>query len=135
MGIVDKLFDRTQPGLEKILDLTTRRNSALASNIANVDTPQYRAMDLNFAKEVEKAFGDRTTILNKTNSKHIDIAEEHESHFVQDYSGATKGDGNNVDLDIQMNKLAHNKGQNNMAIQIMRKKLNMLRAAISYSRS
>ncbi|MCB9030576.1 MAG: flagellar basal body rod protein FlgB [Deltaproteobacteria bacterium] len=132
--MLDKIFDKTVPGLHKAMDLAWKRNNAIASNIANAETPQYRAMDLNFAGELEKAFsGDSSNNLMMTNSKHMELKSEGKSFLEEDLSGATKPDGNNVDLDIQMGKLMKNSGEFNTAASILRKKLRMTRMAIRFA--
>ncbi|MBN8549619.1 MAG: flagellar basal body rod protein FlgB [Deltaproteobacteria bacterium] len=133
-GLIDKIFDNTLPGLTKAMDLTWQRNQAITSNIANAETPQYRAVDVNFEKELETAFGNTTGDLIKTDARHLDTSGSQSAHFTQDTSGATKADGNNVDIDIQMGKLAYNSGQYSIATNLMRKKLGVLRRIISESR-
>ena len=126
------MLDRSIPGLQKALDLAWKRNEAIASNIANAETPMYRAVDVNFAGELERAFNNSTSKLQKTDAKHLDLSSETQSHLVEDYSGATKPDGNNVDIDIQMGKLSYNRGSYSIAAQLVRKKLQMIRQAIQY---
>jgi len=41
--------------LEKIMDICAYRQKILASNIANADTPKYKAKDLNFQEELKRA--------------------------------------------------------------------------------
>ena len=130
MSFVEKIMDRTYPGLQKALDLTWKRNQAITSNISNAETPQYRAVDVNFAGELERAFGASTDELVKTNTKHLDVGSAEMSHYVQDYSGATKPDGNNVDIDIQMGQLAFNSGKYSMATSLLRKKLTILKMVV-----
>ena len=131
-SLVEKLFDRTVPALQRTMDLTYKRNQAIASNIANAETPQYRAIDIDFAGELKKAFkmdsaGDE---LAKTNPGHMDLSGSSQAHFVSDYSGVTRSDGNNVDLDIQMGKMVRNSGKYSLSASLVRKKLQMLRIAI-----
>jgi flagellar basal-body rod protein FlgB len=128
--LLDSILDRTVPGLEKAMDLTWKRNEAISSNIANAETPQYRAIDVNFAGELEKAFQRSNTEIIKTDSKHLDTTNEGMAHIVEDYSGATKPDGNNVDIDIQMGQLSYNSGKFSSAARLLRKKLGMIRFAI-----
>lgn len=134
-SLLDRIFDKTVHGLSKTMDLTWRRNQAIASNIANAETPQYRAVDLNFAGELERAFERRDASLRTTNEKHFAANQgDASAHYVVDYSGATKPDGNNVDLDLQMGKLAYNSGQYSIAANLMRKHLQILRSAIREGR-
>jgi flagellar basal-body rod protein FlgB len=130
---IESLFDSTMRGCEKQLDLTWRRNEAITSNIANAETPQYKATDLSFATELERAFGqsqDQLTGVSKSNSKHLDTTSDAGAHFIPDLSGATKGDGNNVDIDIQMGKLALNSNEFSMAGNMIRKKFYFIKTAI-----
>ena len=129
---IEGLFGETLPGLQKMLDLTFRRNEALVSNVTNAETPQYRAVDLNFAHELEKAFGQSNPeALKLTNPKHMDVSGSSSAHLVPDYSGATKADGNNVDIDIQMGRLAYNSGRYSIAASLMRKQLQFIKNAIN----
>ena len=124
------LFDKTFSGLEKALDLTWRRNEAITSNITNADTPGYRATDLNFAGELKRAFEHNPTDVSKTDARHMDLSSGEEAHLEADLSGATKADGNNVDIDIQMSDLAFNSGQYSGASRLLRKKLGLIKMAI-----
>jgi flagellar basal-body rod protein FlgB len=49
-----KLFGKTFGILEKAIELRTKRNSILAGNIANLDTPGYRSRDIDFEKIMAK---------------------------------------------------------------------------------
>ncbi|MCB0319111.1 MAG: flagellar basal body rod protein FlgB [Bdellovibrionales bacterium] len=129
-GLIEKLFDKSIGGLDKALDLQWRRNEALVSNISNSETPGYRASDLTFAGELEKAWNKKGAEVKKTNTKHLDLSNDSAAHLVADYSGATKADGNNVDIDIQISKLVENSGQYETSASLVRKKLQMLREAI-----
>lgn len=133
MKILDRIFDGTMGGLQRALDLSWRRNEAIVSNIANAETPQYRAVDLNFGDELKRAFDATTKTLDTTHSGHQDVGTQGAAHLQADHSGATKADGNNVDIDIQMGKLAHNGGQYSIASNLMRKKLQTLSTIIRQS--
>ena len=50
-----KVFDSNLTLLEKSLSLRTQRNAMIASNIANRETPGYRAQDLVFEKDLMRA--------------------------------------------------------------------------------
>ena len=129
-GLVDKIFDKSFAGLDKALDLRWRRNEALVSNVSNSETPGYRATDLTFAGELERAWNDKGSEVKKTSTKHLDLSTEGAAHLVADLSGATKPDGNNVDMDIQISKLVDNTARYQSSASLVRKKLQMLREAI-----
>jgi flagellar basal-body rod protein FlgB len=122
MGI-DKLLGPTIQGLERLLDLSWRRGQAINANIANAETPQYRAVDLDFGRELDEAFGSKSSSLEKTSPLHQDIGGGSNAKLVSDLSGATKMDGNNVDLDLQMGRLAYNTLTYTRAAALTQKKL------------
>lgn len=132
MTVIDRFFDKHLGGLTKAMDLSQRRNEVITSNIANAETPGFRAGDLDFAGELEKAFGERkNSAITKTNAKHLDIsAADGQAHIVEDFTGATKADGNNVDLDIQMGQLTMNAGRYRGAATLIRKQLGLIKLAI-----
>ena len=130
---IDKIFDRTVPAITRSLDLYWKRGEALTSNIANAETPGYRAVDVDFAGALEKAFQGQNGDVRMTNEKHLDLQSKGNAHFVADLTGMTKPDGNNVDLDIQMGKLAGNAGKYSQGASLIRKKLQMMRMAIRYA--
>lgn len=118
------------------MDLTWERNKVLSSNVANAETPMYRAKDLNFAGELERAFGTSTgEHLTLSNPKHVGGSESSGSHLFSDLSGTTKPDGNNVDIDLQMGQMSRNSSQYSLAAQLVRKKLQMMREAIRYGQA
>jgi flagellar basal-body rod protein FlgB len=132
--LMKAVFDRSIPALEKSLDLAWRRNEAISSNVANAETPGYRAVDLNFAGELERAFeAGGPGQIKKTDAKHMDLVSEGKSFLTPDLSGATRADGNNVDIDAQMGKMVYNQGKYSMGASLIRKKLQMMRTAIRYA--
>jgi flagellar basal-body rod protein FlgB len=130
-ALVDGLFDKSIPALKKTLDLNQKRLQALTSNIANAETPQYRAMDVTFAGELQKAFGGDYSPLQKTDPHHMDLSDSDASHYVPDYTGATRADGNNVDLDVQMGKMSKVSGDYSIAANLVRQKLRTMRTAVT----
>lgn len=128
--ILDGIFGGKLPGIEKAMDLTWRRNQAITSNIANAETPGYRATDLHFGEELERAFGKGDESILKTDKKHLDIVSNSGAHLMPDFSGATKQDGNNVDIDVQMGQLAYNRGKYAQAATVLRKQFSMIAQAI-----
>ncbi len=136
MRLLDTLFDRSVTGLSRTMDLTWKRNQALSANIANAETPQYRAIDVSFGNELEKAFEAQSGSLTQTDAGHIDnhSTQGDTSKLVQDLSGPTKPDGNNVDLDLQMGRLAQNSGEYANAARLIRRQIGLLRTAIRETR-
>ncbi len=132
---IDKLFDQSIGALNKAMDLYWYRSQAITSNISNAETPGYKAVDVNFAHELERAFEKNKSTTETTNKNHLTSQDETGAFLDADYSGATKGDGNNVDIDIQMGKLATNASDYNLSASLVRKKLQILRNAIRYAQN
>lgn len=129
-GFIESMFGSSVKGLERALDLSWRRNEAITANIANAETPKYRAVDLDFGSELETAFGGTSNELVLTHSRHLDVGDGGHARLKADLSGATKGDGNNVDVDIQMGRLAYNSSRYSLAANLVRKELQTIAGAI-----
>lgn len=57
---------------DKVLALRGYRQQLLASNIANADTPNYKAVDIDFAKVLQMARGAQSEIgLSRTDARHL----------------------------------------------------------------
>ena len=52
MSMIDTPLGRA---LGRFLDLAVARHGLITSNLANIDTPGYRARDINFRQELERA--------------------------------------------------------------------------------
>jgi len=131
MRLIDTLFEQTVTGLNKAMDLTWRRGKVLASNVANAETPKYRASELDFGKELEKAFGtNEGQQVTRTHVSHMELTLDSGAKMRGDLTGRTKADGNNVDIDLQMAALASNGSDYSNAVQLMRHKFSLYRASI-----
>lgn len=131
MRLIDTLFEQTVTGLNKAMDLTWRRGKVLASNVANAETPKYRASELDFGKELEKAFGSNEgQQVLRTHTSHMELSRDSSARMRADLTGITRADGNNVDIDLQMAALASNGSDYTNAVQLMRHKFNLYRTSI-----
>ncbi|MFQ5559128.1 MAG: flagellar basal body rod protein FlgB [Nitrospinota bacterium] len=119
---------------KKALDYKAERHNLLASNIANSETPGYKAVDISFEDQMKQ-------VLDAKNGKGLSLT--HEKHlngmvsrlgqvtpeFLVDRS-AGRLDGNNVDMDREMSRLAENTLTYNAVSQILAKKFAGLKFAI-----
>ncbi|OYY92557.1 MAG: flagellar basal-body rod protein FlgB [Hydrogenophilales bacterium 28-61-23] len=91
--------------VQSALDLRARRQEILAGNIANSDTPNYKARDLDFAAALKNAIGAEGGPLKmaRTASAHIDGASAMTSGGLFKYRSTVQPslDGNTVDPDIE----------------------------------
>ena len=119
--------------LHKALNITSVRQDVIASNIANADTPNYRAEHIPFKdvldvtkKEIE---------LKTTDEKHIkskDMFGYLTGKLRDDY--LERNDKNNVNLDTEMMQLAKNTILTNALTAFERYKFNQYKDVIAASR-
>lgn len=131
MKLLDSIFEQSVTGLNKAMDLSWRKGKVVAANIANAETPRYRASELDFGKELEKAFATTPdNQLTRTNSNHMELSRNEGAKTRADLSGITKADGNNVDIDKQMATLMSNTSDFSNAVQLMKYKFQLYRSSI-----
>ena len=81
------------------LDLRSRRMEVLSQNIANADTPHYKARDVDFRSVLSES---RTTTLRATHPKHLAVAELEGGNGVMFRNPFNVAfDGNTVELNVE----------------------------------
>lgn len=126
------IFDKTMRLLQRTLDLRSARQRVISSNLANEETPGYRASELTFMDQLQSAHKGRLPIvLAATQSRHFGV---HGPQGVQAVSGKLSEvpagdlplDANSVNLELEMAKLSENAMQYNAAATILAKKFHGL---------
>jgi len=89
------------------------RQKVISSNIANINTPNYKTKDLSFQGQLDKATKSQDLELMVTNSKHIkfdmeDSKPQPRTKVYEVQGLEEQNDGNNVNLDQQMSEMAKN---------------------------
>ncbi len=124
--------------LEKFLDLSLKKHSVIASNIANANTPNYKAREMDFEEAFKQALGEGEdgVSLKTTNPKHLSDANsvENLSPAVEISSAPARPDGNNVNMEKEMVKLTENNITYNLGVQLISKRLKEIRLAITSDR-
>jgi flagellar basal-body rod protein FlgB len=102
------------------MDAAVARQRVIARNLANVDTPGYRAQEIRFSRDLKEAIraGDPGGI--------SDVKIE---TFERD--GPARPDGNSVDLDRELSELSGNALGYQALVTLVAMKTNMLRSAIA----
>ncbi|NLC37013.1 MAG: flagellar basal body rod protein FlgB [Alcaligenaceae bacterium] len=134
------MFDRIGENFDfnqTVLQLRQQRQEVLSANIANADTPHYKARDFDFTKALEEAMGGGgslrlpATELNLTSARHIPGS-----------AGAGKGtadllyrqpfqpslDGNTVDMDVERVQFADNTARYQADLSIISARMRSLRS-------
>lgn len=138
--MIGGLFDRTIDLLGNSLDLRAQRQKLLSSNIANQETPGYRAVDIKFEDELRKkeavTNGQAGVTLARTSALHIPgvsgIAGE---PAVLDRATDIEGyDMNSVGIEGEMVRLSENSLMYATSAKMLKSKFNILMAAIREGR-
>lgn len=97
---------------EQALALRAKRQQIIASNIANADTPQYKARDLDFAQALAGAVGGRDAgaqVLARTAVSHLAGSQAAAGGAMLYRTPlAPSVDGNTVELDLERAQFADN---------------------------
>jgi flagellar basal-body rod protein FlgB len=133
------IFGGTFSTLEKVLDLRSVKHNLIVSNIANVDTPNYKAFDLIVEEELGKALKAKSnTNITRTQPGHLPFRGSRTGNvrakIVAEPQLSLRADGNSVDIDNMMAKLAENNLMYNALAQIIAKKFNGLKYVIQEGR-
>lgn len=133
---MDGIFNKTISLLERSLDLRSLNQRVLASNLANADTPNYKAVELGVAEEMNRKNESNTSlVLVRTHVNHLPIKNMPVDNIklktakAPDFS--LRGDGNTVDIDRTMGNLAKNTLLYNAATQLISKQFKGLKNAIN----
>jgi flagellar basal-body rod protein FlgB len=115
--------------MERALDLNWIRQQLISNNIANVDTPGYKRVDVDFKSSLIKALNN-----HDNNSKSRLNAHDLEPVFVESEELTLSNDGNNVDIEKEMSQQAVNLLQYALLTRLVSDQLGMLRTAITEGR-
>lgn len=114
-----ELFDTTSLALERALEGTTRRQTVLAGNLANVNTPGYARRDVDFQSALSSAIddADREAVAS---SSFTETAE----------SAPVQPDGNSIDIDLESARMAQNGLMHQALAQTIGARNDILRSAM-----
>lgn len=118
------------------LNLRTQRHQVLASNIANADTPNYKARDFGFETAMQNAMSGRSDV------GRVDMARTSAGHIARSgaggsadfkYRGETQSavDGNTVDMDVERAQITENAMQYQVLTQLITNKFQGIRSALA----
>ena len=125
-------FDKAFGPHEQALLLRAQRTEVLASNIANVNTPGYKARDFNFHDALKVATGQQSSGISRTHSSHFSTTSAGgpvRLDYITPFQTGT-GDGNTVDLPSQQVAFAENALEYQMSLRFLDGKIKGLLSAI-----
>ena len=115
------------------------RQEIISSNIANAETPGYKAKRLSFEDALARALDvDGQENMNVTDDEHFNVGSggfaNLQPEVYEDPNGNASEDGNTVDRDHEMSQMAKNKILYDASVQLLNKKLGLMKYAINSER-
>lgn len=115
---MNTLFGKTIGMLSAVLDFRSERHKVITSNIANIDTPNYRPKDIVFREKLQEMIeGGEGMKMTGSRRGHLSgqgVPGEAGFEVVEA--------GERVDLDTEMAKLAENHLMYNLAVELLARK-------------
>lgn len=131
-----ELYGKSIQFLSKAMDLRAQKHKLIVSNLANIDTPDYKAFEMHVERELKKTIPQKKNRLpmavtqpghlvhKEQETERINVTRRESSRF------SLRGDGNTVNLDESMANLSKNNIMYNAAAQLISKKFQKLRTVI-----
>ena len=127
-------FDPVIGALNTSLNLRLLNQNVISANIANADTPGYHAQAVEFEQALRDALGVGTKVpAQGNNPNHIvhHATDPVDPEIYDDPNGVESLDGNTVDRAGEMAKLAENQLLYDASVEMLKRKLGMLKYSIS----
>ena len=133
----NKLF-KPMDVMQKGLSAAWTRNAVIRNNIANVETPNFKASYVEFESILARSLQEGGFVGVRTHPKHIEIGSRHIDNIQpmirQSRDLSMRFDGNNVDIESENVRLAQNSLFYNTVMEKLNSEIRRLRMAISEGR-
>ena len=136
---IDGLYNKTFTNLSRSMDLRAASHRMISSNIANIDTPNYKAFDFVVNEEMKKLEQAPNNIKPATtHPEHISLYDsgfnQYNCKVKESSEYSLRNDGNTVDLDREMAEMSKNNLMYNVSAQLLSKKIQKLMSVIQGGR-
>lgn len=124
-------FDKAFGIHQYALSVRSKRAEVLSSNIANADTPGFKARDINFSQALEEAQHQQGVGLVTTSEKHF--ALQSDAPGLTQYRNPLQpdtGDGNTVDVQQERSEFLRNSLEYQTSLEFMNSKISGLLKAL-----
>ena len=119
---------------QQALGLRAQRQQILAGNIANADTPNYKARDFEFSAALKEAVAGRSggsLTLATTNVAHLPgSSQESTARLMYRSSVQPSADGNTVDMDVERGQFSENAMQYEAGVTFISSQIKTLLSAV-----
>ncbi len=130
-------FDKTTDALATAIRLRQIRHNVTSSNIANAETPGFKAKKVDFEEALASALDlDGTASLATSHGEHFATGAtiNPQAEIYDNPDVAVNNDGNTVDMEKEMAALAENSMLYKTALQLINKKMAAMKYAIAEGR-
>jgi flagellar basal-body rod protein FlgB len=114
-----EIYDTTQLSLEKAIEGAAARQQAIAQNLANVDTPGYQRVDVDFHQTLANAMASGPGGLSG-----VTFSPQ------RDASATVRADGSTVDPDVESAAQARNGLEYEALVQISKARIDIIQSAL-----
>ena len=130
---------KTMQALATALKYREMRQELISSNIANAETPDYKAKRLDFEEALGRALDvDGHLEMKSGDDRHFDVGggsfNNTQPEVYDDPNGVVNESGNTVDREKEMAKMAENKVMYDALVQLMNKKLGLKKYIVNSER-
>lgn len=131
--------DATLKAIAASLNMRQMRQEIISSNIANAETPGYKAKRVDFEEALANALDiEKERMMKTSDKKHHTVGggglDTLQAKIYEDPNGVVSEDGNTVDRDQEMAMMAKNRLLYEAAVQLLNKKLGLLKYTIQNER-
>ena len=120
---MEKLFNQTINTLADMVDVRARKHRVILSNVANIDTPGFKASEMSFDNELQSA---KNVRMARTDSRHLTGKNEGPGSVSYDIRESP----DQVKLDTEMANLSENHLLYNATVEILARKFRGIQATL-----
>ena len=131
--------DKTLNSLTTALNFREMRQKLISSNVANANTPGFKAKKLDFEEALARALDvDGQMQMNVTDGKHHNVENggfnNLDPEVYDNPNGVVSESGNTVDVEAEMATMAENKLMYDALVQLINKKMGLMKYALNSER-
>jgi flagellar basal-body rod protein FlgB len=128
--------DKTLQALTTAMNFREMRQELISSNVANANTPGFKAKKMDFEEALARALDvDGQMQMNVANERHHNVGNggfnNLEPEIYDDPNGVISENGNTVDVESEMANMAENKLMYDTLVQLINKKMGIMKYAIN----
>jgi flagellar basal-body rod protein FlgB len=124
------IFSSTFSSLENAIGYASQKQKVISDNIANVDTPNYKAKDVSFKNVLNDAVNSQFST-KRTDPRHFSFDTSEEPYVITNQANVDyNSNGNSVDIDKEMSNMATNQIYYNTLVSRMSDQFKTLQMVI-----